>query len=88
MLKKIIKIEKSQLNGEIELSGSKISAIALLVISILTKEKVRLENFPKNLLDVKILLNMLELIGKKHVFEGNAVEIYEEGELKNDLTTL
>ena len=54
------------MNGEIDLSGSKVSSIAASILSILTDDEVILENVPKNMVDVISTLKMIESLGKKN----------------------
>ena len=59
-------VEKSRLEGVVKISGAKNSSLRLLAASLLTEETVELSNFPNGLLDVKIHLDMLEVLGKKY----------------------
>lgn len=79
-MKNII-IQKSKLNGQVRLSGAKNSALRLLAASILTGEDIELKNFPNGLLDVKVHLKMLEVIGKNYSTNKDSVLITED-ELK------
>ena len=85
MNEKII-LEKSTLNGEIDLSGSKVSSIAASILSILTDDEFILENVPKNMVDVISALKMIESLGKKISVSGNIVKIKKQGNLKSSLT--
>ena len=49
-----ISISKSKLEGEVEVSGAKNSALRLLAASILTDEKIELDFFPNNLFDIRL----------------------------------
>ncbi|MBS9525880.1 UDP-N-acetylglucosamine 1-carboxyvinyltransferase [Litoribacter alkaliphilus] len=60
-----ILVRKSKLEGKVRLSGAKNSALRLLAASLLTDEKVELTNFPNGLLDVKVHLDMLKVLGKE-----------------------
>lgn len=55
--------ENKELSGEITLSGSKNAALPIIVAACLSEEKVTLHNVPSQLVDVKILLNILNYIG-------------------------
>lgn len=68
-------VEKSTLNGKIELSGAKNSALRLQAASILTNEELIIRNFPNGLSDVKIHNEMLESLGKKIDITGNIIRI-------------
>lgn len=58
-------ISKSRLTGSIKLSGAKNSALRLLAASILTENPVKLSNYPSQLLDAQIHVDMLTAIGKE-----------------------
>jgi len=73
-----IKIQKSQLNGQVKLSGAKNSALRLLAASLLTGEDIELTNFPNGLLDVQVHLKMLEVLGKNYTTESDSVSITED----------
>jgi UDP-N-acetylglucosamine 1-carboxyvinyltransferase len=78
-------VEKSRLVGKVKVSGAKNSALRLLAASILTKETVELHNFPNGLLDIQVHLNMLKVLGKNHVNNGDTVIIQES---QSGITTL
>ncbi len=80
------KIKKSKLSGQIKLSGAKNSSLKLIATSLLTDEDIFLSNFPKGLLDVKIHLDMIEVLGKKYEIKEDTVLIKEDTE--NILTSL
>lgn len=79
-------VEKSRLEGVVKISGAKNSSLRLLAASLLTEETVELSNFPNGLLDVKIHLDMLEVLGKKYETKGDYVKITEVA--GNSITTL
>jgi UDP-N-acetylglucosamine 1-carboxyvinyltransferase len=62
-LKKIL-LSKSRLEGDVQLSGAKNSALRLLAASILTDQAVRLFNYPSQLLDAQVHVDMLLALGK------------------------
>lgn len=78
----ILKIYKSKVEGVVEISGAKNSALRLLAASILTDGNVELSNFPNGLLDIQVHLGMLEKLGKEISIQENKVLISE-----NDHTT-
>jgi UDP-N-acetylglucosamine 1-carboxyvinyltransferase len=78
-------VEKSRLVGKVKVSGAKNSALRLLAASILTKETVELHNFPNGLLDIQVHLDMLKVLGKNHVVNGDTVIIQES---QSGITTL
>ncbi|MGD6858376.1 MAG: UDP-N-acetylglucosamine 1-carboxyvinyltransferase [Enterobacteriaceae bacterium] len=56
------------ISGEIFISGSKNSALSIIFGTILTKKTVKIENIP-NILDVKIALKILVILGAKIYFK-------------------
>ncbi|NLR93938.1 UDP-N-acetylglucosamine 1-carboxyvinyltransferase [Flammeovirga agarivorans] len=74
----IYKITPSKLNGTVNVSGAKNSALRLLAASILTDRDVTLENNPNELLDVKIHVEMLEALGKNISIEADRILIKDE----------
>lgn len=64
-----------RLSGEVAVSGSKNSALALLVATLLTDEPCRLRNVP-DLEDVHTLVALLKLLGKRVLMRGDAMEIH------------
>tara|TARA_X000001036_G_scaffold87561_1_gene79603 strand:+ start:1577 stop:2830 length:1254 start_codon:yes stop_codon:yes gene_type:complete len=81
----ILKISPTPLSGSVNLSGSKISAIVGLIISLSTRERFIFSNFPKDLLDVKICLKMIEDLGKKINLNQNNVTITQSKKLNDKL---
>jgi UDP-N-acetylglucosamine 1-carboxyvinyltransferase len=57
-------IGRSRLEGTVSLSGAKNSALRLLAASILTSDLVTLRNYPTELLDAEIHVDMLRALGK------------------------
>lgn len=82
---KRVKISKSRLVGSVKVSGAKNSALRLLAASLLTDQKVELENFPNGLLDVQVHLEMLKVLGKSILGEEDNIRITEN---KKNITTL
>lgn len=72
-----INIRKSRLVGQVTVGGAKNSALRLLAASILTDEKIELFNFPSQLLDIQIHLEMLEKLGKRYHDENDHIIIKE-----------
>lgn len=79
-------VEKSRLEGVVKVSGAKNSSLRLLAASLLTEETVELYNFPNGLLDVKIHLDMLKVLGKEYEVKGDYVKITET--VGNPVTSL
>lgn len=83
---KKFRIKKGSLVGKVKISGAKNSSLRLLAASILTDEPIELFNFPNGLLDVKVHLDMLKVLGKKCVEHGDSIKITEySGSIKNIL---
>lgn len=78
-------IEKSSLKGVVRLSGAKNSALRLICASLLTDEKVIIENFPTKILDYVILKGMITVLGKTVMTEGKTVSIIRRCELNSVL---
>jgi len=74
----VLKVSKARLAGSVKVSGAKNSSLRLLAASILTDENVELYNFPNGLLDVKIHLDMLRVLGKTYTSSGDYVKISED----------
>lgn len=79
-----IKIQKSQLNGQVRLSGAKNSALKLLTASVLTDETVEILNSPNGLLDMQVHIKMLNQMGKTCV-EGHRHLKITENTLQTEL---
>lgn len=80
-----IKIHKSRLVGQVELSGAKNSALKLLTASVLTNEPIELYRSPNGLLDMQVHIGMLQKMGK-NCFEGdNFLRIEENQEISHEL---
>jgi UDP-N-acetylglucosamine 1-carboxyvinyltransferase len=71
-------VKKGTLEGEVKVSGAKNSALRLLAASLLTDEPVELFDFPVNLLDVQVHLQMLTVLGKQYQTSEGFVKITEE----------
>ncbi|MDR6301790.1 UDP-N-acetylglucosamine 1-carboxyvinyltransferase [Mesonia maritima] len=77
-MNKTITVKKGTLNGKVKVSGAKNSSLRLLAASLLTDDTVELNNFPNGLLDVKVHLEMLEVLGKKYTTIEDVVIITED----------
>ena len=51
-----------RLNGAINIAGAKNSALPLIAFTLLTKNKITLENLP-NVVDIKTFFNLLTMLG-------------------------
>lgn len=73
----VLLVRPSRLEGTIAISGAKNSALRLLAASILTSDDILLENAPTELIDFKIHIQMLELLGKSCEVHSGQVKITE-----------
>lgn len=80
-----IKVSKSQLNGSVKISGAKNSVLRLLAATILFDEDVVLNNYPSELLDVKVHEDMLSYLGKEINHQGDNVVISQNDKLSTNL---
>lgn len=78
MNNEVLKIKKATLKGKVKVSGAKNSALRLLAASLLTEDNVQLSNFPNGLLDVQVHLEMLKVLGKNIISNGDFVQIEED----------
>ena len=67
---KILGQGKLNLNGNVEISGAKNSALVLLASSLLTNEKIILENVPF-LTDIEKMGNILKNLGVNLIHKNN-----------------
>ena len=65
---------QGKLNGTVEISGAKNSALVLLAASLLTNEKIILENVPR-LTDIEKMGNILE----KRIFSQRQILFLHRG---------
>ena len=81
-------IGQGKLYGKVEISGAKNSALVLLAASLLTNEKIILENVPR-LTDIEKMEDILKNLGVDLVFEKNKLKIDSQNisikELPNEL---
>lgn len=71
---KIVILGQKALHGEIKASGSKNAALPLLAASLLTQEKVSLQNIP-DLKDIRTFFSLLENFGSRFSFSKNKAQI-------------
>ena len=67
-------IEHSQLKGKVKVSGSKNAALPLIVATLLTDQDCTIHNVP-DLMDIRTMLKILEVLGKKATFNKGVVRI-------------
>ncbi|ABO18108.1 UDP-N-acetylglucosamine 1-carboxyvinyltransferase [Prochlorococcus marinus] len=65
---------QGKLNGIVEISGAKNSALVLLAASLLTNERIVLQNVPR-LTDIEKMANILRNLGVKIVEKNNRLEL-------------
>jgi len=65
---------QGKLNGIVEISGAKNSALVLLAASLLTNEKIVLQNVPR-LTDIEKMGNILKNLGVNLKEKNNTLEI-------------
>lgn len=81
----VYRVKPSKLEGEVTVSGAKNSALRLLAASILTENKVHLKNYPDQLRDAIIHVEMLKMMGKIFQVEKDEIIITQNGSLKTKL---
>lgn len=62
------------IKGEITISGNKNAVLPMIAAALLTEEKVILRNAP-NILDVRVMLEVVETLGADVSFDKNIIEI-------------
>ncbi len=83
---KSIRVRKSQLQGSVVLAGAKNSALRLLAASILSSETIRLTNYPSQLLDAQVHVDMLTALGKScELLAKDKIQISESNNLESQL---
>ncbi len=80
---KIVIRGPAQLKGNIGISGSKNAVLPMLAATLLTDEKCVIENVPR-LSDIRTMINLVQVIGKKVVRTGDTVTVKSTGKLKNE----
>jgi UDP-N-acetylglucosamine 1-carboxyvinyltransferase len=81
-----IVLQPGRLTGRVQIAGAKNSALRLLAASLLTRERLRLKNFPVELLDAQIHIEMLRTLGKTcHLTGPETLEICESSPLLSRL---
>lgn len=78
-------VNRASLSGKVKVSGAKNSALRLLAATLLSDDVAELNNFPNGLLDIKVHLDMLKVLGKELVVKGDKVVI---SETNGGITTL
>ncbi|WP_163379877.1 UDP-N-acetylglucosamine 1-carboxyvinyltransferase [Cyclobacterium sp. SYSU L10401] len=81
----VYRVHPSRLEGEVTVSGAKNSALRLLAASILTDEKVQLTNYPEQLRDAVIHVEMLRVLGKTCTVSRDEIQISQDKALATKL---
>lgn len=79
------KIKPSKIFGEVTVSGAKNSALRLLAASILTDEDMELTNYPDQLRDAIIHVEMLRALGKNCTVTEDNIKITQKSRLSTKL---
>jgi UDP-N-acetylglucosamine 1-carboxyvinyltransferase len=83
-ISKII-ISPSTLVGEVTVSGAKNSVLRLMAATLLTKDKLVINNYPATLLDAIVHKEMLEVLGKRCEVKDNVLIVSEDKSISNKL---
>jgi len=81
----VLTLLPSRLYGEVQVGGAKNSALRLLAASLLTKDDIVIENYPREILDAQLHVEMLELLGKNCDVSADQIVITESDELHQEL---
>lgn len=74
-MKKILIGKTTGLKGSVKIQGGKNAVLPILAASILTEEKVKINNCP-DIEDVRQTIKLLEMLGCKVFFMNGTVEVY------------
>lgn len=77
MTQKLLVKKAPPLEGRITLAGAKNSALRLLAASLLTSDTVKLTQYPADLLDAQVHVEMLEVLGKRTEVGSDHIVISE-----------
>jgi UDP-N-acetylglucosamine 1-carboxyvinyltransferase len=67
-------VYKSQLSGSVSINGSKNAALPIMAASLLTDDDCLVNNVP-DLMDIRTMIKILEVLGKSITFENNTLSI-------------
>lgn len=82
---RILAVRRTRLEGIVTVSGAKNSVLRLLAASLLSAERITLENYPDGLLDAQVHVGMLEVLGKRCAVNNGALVIEEISAPPSDL---
>jgi UDP-N-acetylglucosamine 1-carboxyvinyltransferase len=71
------KVQRSTLRGVVQVGGAKNSALRLLAASLLTSERLEIENYPDSMLDAQVHVDMLHALGKRCDVRQGRIEIQQ-----------
>ncbi|HEX8484877.1 UDP-N-acetylglucosamine 1-carboxyvinyltransferase [Sphingomonas sp.] len=74
----VLEVSRSRLVGEVRVSGAKNSVLRLLAASLLTSQRVVLDNYPEGLLDAAVHVGMLKRLGKNCTITAQTLVIDAE----------
>ena len=77
-----VTIWPSEINGEITISGAKNAALKLQTATILTDSRVTLTKYPAEMLDIQVQEEMLSVLGKQVVVDGDKAHF--SGKISNN----
>ncbi|MCH8549184.1 MAG: UDP-N-acetylglucosamine 1-carboxyvinyltransferase [Balneolaceae bacterium] len=69
-IKNTLLISPTKLSGNVKISGAKNAALRHLAASLLTDQKIILDNYPASLLDAQVHVEMLNVLGKRSEVQG------------------
>ncbi len=67
-------VYNSKLKGQVQVSGSKNAALPIMAATLLTEQDCKIYNVP-DLMDIRTMIGILEVLGKKVKFEKSALEV-------------
>ncbi|MEM5512868.1 UDP-N-acetylglucosamine 1-carboxyvinyltransferase [Pseudoalteromonas sp. AS84] len=80
-----ITVKPAILNGTVKVSGAKNSVLRLMAATLLTNEKLVIQNYPATLLDAIVHKDMLEVLGKNCVVQDDVLVVEEPSGLASKL---
>lgn len=73
----VYRVRPSRLQGKVKVSGAKNSVLYLQTASLLTSERIVIDNYPAGLLDAQVHTEMLEFLGKKCTVDTDKLIVEE-----------
>ncbi len=81
----VYRVKPSRLEGEVTVSGAKNSVLYLQTATLLTSEKIVIDNYPAELLDAQVHTEMLNALGKTCTVEADSLTVEEQSVLPTRL---